>query len=172
MQRFDVKLTLTKDEILDGMKRAQLRRASRTQLIIQTVVLLFVAGWCLVAFFGEGMQNTMSLVIGILALVLLLVMWTVPVWQMRAIAVSMVENGDFAHMWAFEDGLSFSADCPDGADYGFGTFFCDRTEQSLVFRFANDEVIVVPRRLLTEENWQWLCEKTKGSVGTRRRRHL
>ncbi|MGN0171361.1 MAG: hypothetical protein ACI39E_01095 [Acutalibacteraceae bacterium] len=172
MQLFDVQLTLTKEEILDGMKRAKLRRASLTQLVIQTVVLLLVAGWCFVAFFAEGMQTAMSLVIGILALVLLLVMWIVPQWQMRAIAVSMVENGDSAHMWVFEDGLNFSADCPDGAYYDFGTFFCDRTEQSLVFRFANDEVIVVPRRLLTEENWQWLCEKTKGSVGTRRRRHF
>ncbi len=171
MQRFDVRLTLTKEEILDGMKRAQLRRTSLAQLILQTVVLLFVTVWCLIAFFGEGMQNTMSLVIGILALVILFVMWFVPEWQMRAIAASMTENGEYAHMWVFEEGLSFSEPCPDHAYYDFGTFFCDRNEQSLVFRFTNDEVIVVPHRLLTEENWQWLCEKTKGSVGTRRR-HL
>ena len=159
MLLFSVRLTPTKEELVDGMKRARLRKASGTRLVVQTVVLALVCAWSLIAFFGEGMKTPMSLVTGIAALLLIPVMWFVPRLQMQAVAESMVQNGEYPTMWVFEDGVDFGNKQPEAAYYRFGSFFCDTGERSLVFRFPNDEVIVVPRRLLSEEDFQFLCEK-------------
>ncbi len=175
MLRFDVLLTLTKEEILDGLHRAQIRRAGKGRLIAQTVALVFVAVWALVAYFGDGMQEGMSLFIGIIALVLIPVMWFVPEWQMQSIAQSMAENGNIAHLWVFEDGIDFGEERPESAYYTYASFYCDRptadsSQQSLVMRFPNDDIIVVPKALLTEEQWTFLLEKTIDSrAGVRRR---
>lgn len=168
MERFERRLTLTAEELLDGYTRAQLRRASKGRLWVQTAILLLCAAWCLIAYFADGMNETMSLVIGVAALMLIPVMWAVPPLQLRTVARTMVENEEFARLWVFEDGVSFGDSRPDGADFAFGTFACDQNEQSLVLRFAGDEVVVVPHRLFSDDEWQFLCEQTAG-VGIERR---
>ena len=163
MEKFHVRLTLTKEEIVDAMERAQVRRAGTGRLLAQTVALLLVAAWSLVAFFGDGMQETMSAVIGVVALVLIPVMWLVPRWQMKSLAQTMAESGSAPHMWVFEDGIDFSEERPEYAYYTFRTFFVslpnERTENTMVFRFPNDEMVIVPRALLTDEQWDFLVEK-------------
>lgn len=173
MLHFDVLLTLTKEEILDGLHRAQVRKAGKGRLIAQTVALVLVATWALVAYFGAGMQETMSLVIGVAALVLIPVMWFVPEWQMQSIAQSMAESGTAPHMWVFEDGIDFGEERPEYAYYAYTSFFCDHpvpdaAMQTLVMRFPNDDIIVVPKTLLTDEQWTFLMEKTRTSKAGRK----
>lgn len=174
MLRFDVRLTLTKEEVLDGLHRAQVRRAGKGRLIAQTVALLLVAAWALIAFFGGGMTEPMSLIIGVISLVLIPVMWFVPEWQMQSIAQSTVDSGACPHMWVFEDGLDFGEERPAYAYYAYSAFYCDRPAadapmQTLVMRFANDDVIVVPKALLTDEQWTFLMEKTIESKAGKKR---
>ncbi len=163
MLHFDVRLTLTKEEILDGLDRAQLRRAGKGRLIAQTVAMVLLAAWSLVAFVGNEQKDLMSLVIGVAALVLIPVMWLVPLWQMKSLAQSMVDSGVAPHMWVFEDGLDFGEEQPPYAYYAYHAFFAalptEKTKQTIVMRFPNDDVIIVPKALLTEEQWTLLCEK-------------
>lgn len=175
MLRFDVLLYWTKEEVLDGLHRAQVRRAGKGRLIAQTAALMLVAAWALTAFFVTGMSELMSLMIGVIALILIPVMWLVPEWQMQSIAQSTAENNKAVHMWVFEDGIDFGEERPDYAYYDYSAFFCDRPKaddamQTLVMRFPNDDVIVVPRALLTEEQWTFLMEKTAVSNAGRKGR--
>lgn len=176
MLQFHVQLALSEEEILDGLRRAELRRAGKGRLIIQTAVLVLVAAWSMIAFFGGGMTEWMSLAIGLTALVLIPVMWFVPEWQMRSMARSMAENGAAPHLWVFDDGVDFGEQQPQQAYYPFHSFYCDRpTEdaphQTLVLRFANDDVVVVPKSLLTVEQWNFFVDKTVKSTADKRR-HL
>ncbi len=176
MLKFDVVLTLTEEEILDGLRRAELRRASNTRLIVQTVLLGGIAAWSLIAFFGGGMTTLPSLFIGVAALVLIPVMWFVPDAQMKQMARQMAQSDRAAHMWVFEDGLDFGDDEPPHAYFDYTAICAMPPEEgaalaTLVLRFRNDDVIVVPRRLLTEEQWQWLLQTTADSRAGQRR-HL
>ncbi|MBR5135320.1 MAG: hypothetical protein IKV35_06950, partial [Clostridia bacterium] len=158
--QFDVTYILTKEEIEDGLRRGELRRASKGRLWIQTSLLVFVAAWSLVAFFGGGMTEWMSLVIGGVALVLVPVMWFVPTWQMKTIAEQTAEDAKPIHLWVFEDGIDFGDDRPETAYYSFGGFFAYHPNEgdaieSIVLRFKTDDIVVVPRRALTDDQWDW-----------------
>lgn len=168
MLKFHVRLTPTKEEIIDGIKRAQIRRAGTGRLIAQTVALVLVAAWSLAAFFGAGMKEPMSAVIGVAALVLIPVMWLVPRWQMNSLAQSMADSGAAPQMWVFEDGIDFGEEQPAYAYYTYHTFFVslpdENTQQTLVLKFPNDDIIVVPKALLSEEQWQFLVDKVSAPV--------
>ncbi len=171
---FQVRLTPTEDELVDGLKRSGVRRASTLRLVAQTIALALVAGWSLVAFVTDAAHDRMSLCIAIVAAVLIPVMWFVPVWQMKSMAKDTVESGTSAKMWVFEDGIDFGEEQPDKAYYPYDSFYChqpdpDHPFQTMVFRFASDEVIVVPKSLLTEEQWQYLLQKTADSTEQPRR---
>lgn len=173
---FDVKFTPTYEELIDGLRRAELRRAGKGRLTVQTILLTMIALWALIAFFAEEVKQPMSLVIGIVALVLIPVMWFVPTWQMSAMARQMADSETAVHLWVFEDGVDFGEEPPANAYYEFSRFFCDKPAddsamQTLVWRFQNDEVVVIPRRALREEQWQFLCDKTACSHADKRR-HL
>lgn len=163
MLKFHVRLTPTKEEIADGIRRAALRRAGAGRLIAQTVALVLVAAWSLIAYFGGGRQEPMSAVIGVAALILVPVMWLVPRWQMNSLAQSMADSGVAPQMWVFEDGVDFGEEQPEYAYYPYHTFFVslptESSEQTMVMKFPNDDIIVVPKALLTEEQWQFLVDK-------------
>ncbi|MBQ9414165.1 MAG: hypothetical protein IJU16_03455 [Clostridia bacterium] len=167
---FDVILIPTEEELLNGLQRAQLRRASTPRLIVQTVLLAAVAAWSGIAFFGDGMNSLPSLLIAIVALALIPVMWLAPGARLKAMAKDAAGSGEHPHMWVWDDGVDFGPERPDTAYYMFGAFFVDQNEQSLVFRFASDEVIVVPCRQLTDDQRRFLFEKTAGSTAIRRTR--
>lgn len=173
---FDVVLTATEEELFDGLQRAELRRASNARLIVQSIVLAAVAAWSLIAFFGDGMTETMSLIIAIIALGIIPVMWLVPRAQMKSMARQMGESDTKPHMWVFEDGLDFGDTPPANAYYDFSSVFAVPPEEgaafeTLVLRFRNDEVVVVPRRLLSDEQWERLLAATAHSAAAQRR-HL
>lgn len=163
MLKFHARLTPTKEEIADGIRRAALRRAGTVRLIAQTVALVLVAAWSLVAFFGGGRQEPMSAVIGIAALILIPVMWLVPRWQANSLAQAMADSGAAPQMWVFEDGVDFGEEQPDYAYYPYRTFFVslptEATAQTMVMKFPNDDIIVVPKAVLTEEQWGFLVDK-------------
>lgn len=163
MLKFHVRLTPTKEEITDALSRARLRRAGTLRNAAQTVALSLVAAWSLVAFFADGMKEPMSAVIGVAALVLIPVMWLVPRWQMNSLAQSMADSGAAPMMWVFEDGIDFGEEQPDYAYYPYHTFFVslpnEGTKDTVVMKFPNDDVVVVPRAVLTDEEWHFLWEK-------------
>ena len=163
MLKFHVRLTPTKEEISDGIKRAALRRAGAGRLIAQTIALALCAAWSLVAFFGDGMREPMSAVIGVAALILIPVMWLVPRWQANSLAQSMADSGAAPQMWVFEDGIDFGEEQPDYAYYPYRTFFVslptESSEQTMVMKFPNDDVIVVPKSALSDEEWEFLYTK-------------
>lgn len=165
MHLFDVRLVLTKEDIIDGLHRAQLRRASKGRLIAQTIALALVGAWSSTAFILGGMKEAASLFITLAAVVLIPVMWFVPEMQIRSIAQDMVEEGKAVRLWVFEDGVDFGEEQPDYAYYPYHTFSCyhpkEGERQTLVMRFANDDIVIVPKALLTEEQWDLLCEKTQ-----------
>lgn len=74
---------LTEDEIYDGLRRSGVRRAGPTRDWVQTVVLALVVVFCLIAFFGGGMQEWGSLTIAVLACALIAVLWIVPALRFR-----------------------------------------------------------------------------------------
>lgn len=173
---FDVVLTATEEELLDGLQRAGLRRASNTRLIVQSILLAAVAAWSLVAFFGDGMTEPASLIIAMIALVIIPVMWLVPNAQMKSMARQMGESETKPHMWVFEDGLDFGDTPPANAYYEYSSVFAAAPEEgatleTLVLRFRSDEVVVVPRRLLSDEQWERLLAATAHSDAAQRR-HL
>ena len=163
MLKFHVRLTPTKDEIADGIKRAALRRAGTGRLVAQTIALVLVAAWSLTAFFVAGMNEPISALIGVAALVLIPVMWLVPRWQMNSLAQTMADSGASPQMWVFEDGIDFGEEQPAYAYYTYHTFFVslpdETTQQTMVFKFPNDDIIVVPKALLSDEQWAFLVEK-------------
>lgn len=161
---FDVRLRWTKEEMLDAVRRAQPRRAGQLRLIIQTVVLLLVAVWSLVAFFGDGMTDTVSAVIGVAALVLIPVMWYAPGWYIRKTIKDAEEQGVYPRLWVFDDGIDFGEAPPAGAYYPFGSFRLllpqeQDTCQTIVMVFENNEIVVVVKALLTDEQWEFLVKK-------------
>ncbi len=172
---FHVTFTPTYEELLDGLRRAELRRAGKGRLTVQTVLLTMVALWALIAFVADDVKQPMSLVIGIVALVLIPVMWLVPDWQMKSMARQMAESGTVMHLWVFEDGVDFGEEMPSAAYYDFHTFYCslpdDTAKDTMVWRFQNDDVVVVPKAALTKEQWNFLVEKTTASHASKRR-HL
>ena len=163
MLKFHVRLTPTKDEIVDGLQRASLRRAKAWRLILQATALGIVSAWSLIAFFGGGMQEWMSLMIGVTALVLIPVMWLVPRWKMNSLAQAMTESGAAPQMWVFEDGIDFGEQMPEYAYYPYGSFFAAMPKingvQTIVMKFPNDDVIVAPKGCFTADEWAFLCEK-------------
>ena len=163
MLQFHVRLTPTGEEIVDGLQRARLRRASTWRLIAQTVALVLVSAWSLVAYVVGGMQEWISLMIGVAALVVIPVMWLVPRWKMRSLAQSIVESGAAPHLWVFEDGIDFGEEQPAYAYYPYGSFFVsipeETQQQTIVMKFPNDDVIVAPKACFKEEEWAYLCDK-------------
>ncbi len=161
---FDVRLSWTTHEMIDAIHRAELRKAGKLRLMLQTVLLLLVAAWSLVAFFADGMKETMSAVIGVVALVLIPVMWFAPEWHTRRIAKDAEEQGRFPHLWVFDDGVDFGETPPAGAYYPFGSFRCiflkeNDAFQTLVMVFENSEIVIVKKELLSDEQWETLVKK-------------
>lgn len=87
---------LTEDEIYDGLRRSGVRRAGPTRDWVQTVVLALVVVFCLIAFFGGGMQEWGSLTIAVLACALIAVLWIVPALRFRYEAREIGRRGQDA----------------------------------------------------------------------------
>lgn len=166
MLQFDVNYTLTKEEVEDGFRRMDLRRASKTRLIVQTVILCLVAAWAIGAFFISGMKEFQSLMIGIVGLVLIPVMWFVPEWKMKRDLEQALEDIEPTHLWVFDDGIDFGDQKPEESYYHYRTFYMiepekDAPVQSLILKFKSDAVVIVPRRVFSEEQWEYLVTKCR-----------
>ncbi len=166
---FDVCVRPTEEEWLDGLKRSGLRRAGKGRLLVQTIVLAVVGVTALVAFFLDGMREPMSAVIAAAATVLIPVMWLVPDARMRSMAKTAAEEGAAVHLWVFEDGLNFGEQVT-AAYYAFNgvywTMPTEKTQQTLVLRTKSDEVVVIPKRELTDDQWQTLIARIDQGVSS------
>ena len=163
MVRFDVTLPLTREDVLDGLERAALRRASKGRLIAQTAALGFVFVWSLLAFALDDVHAPMSLDIALTAAAIAVVMWVAPHFEMRKIADDTVQSGKAVHLWVLEDGVDFGDETPETPYYTFGELRwalpTEKTRETIVWRTPAYDVIVVPKAALTEEQWAFLMEK-------------
>lgn len=159
MLLFDVRVCPTEEEWLDGLKRSGLRRAGTGRLIVQTVVMVFIAVTAAVSFVTDGMEEPMSAVIALAAAAVIPVMWVVPHRRMLAMAKTAAEEGASPHLWVFDEGLDFGEQV-QGAYYAFSDLYwalpTDETCNTLVLRTKSDDVIVIPHRALTDEQWTTL----------------
>ena len=161
---FDVRVRPTEEEWLEGLHRSGLRRAGKGRLIVQTVAMVIVGAVALAAFFLDGMKEPMSAIIAAAAFLVIPVMWLVPEQRMRSMAKTAAEEGSTVHLWLFEDGFDFGEEVTaayyafDAVHYAFPT---DTTLPTLVLRTKSDEVVVIPKRELTDEQWGTLLRLTK-----------
>ena len=162
MLKTDFTCCPTEAEWLDGLKRAGLRRAGKGRLIVQTVALAIAAVMSLISFFYDGMKEAMSAVIAAVALGLIPVMWFVPQWRMRSTARKAADDHMAAHVWLFEDGLDVSDHEPEKAYFRFADIHVslptDDTLDTIVLRFKTDDVVVIPHRALSDEQWAMLTD--------------
>ena len=98
---------LTEDEIYDGLRRSGVRRAGPTRDWLQTAVLGLVAVFCIIAFFGGGMQEWGSLTIAVLACALIAVLWIVPSLRFRYEAREIAAREKTLTVHMDEEGIAF-----------------------------------------------------------------
>ncbi len=162
MLKTDFTCCPTEEEWLDGLTRAGLRRAGKGRLIVQTVALAVAAVMALVSFFWDGMKEPMSAVIAAVALGLIPVMWFVPQWRMRSTARMAAEEQMTAHVWLFDDGVDVTDREPEKAYFRFADIRValptEETLDTIVLRFKTDDVVVIPHRALTDEQWTMLTQ--------------
>lgn len=165
MLLFDIRVRPTEAEWLDGLKRSGLRRAGTGRLIVQTVLMVFIAVMAFLSFFIDGMNEPMSAGIGTAAAAIIPVMWIVPHRRMLSMARIAAEEGSSPHLWVFEEGFDFGEQVT-GAYYAFGDvhWACpeEGTLDTLVLRTKTDDVIVIPHRELTDAQWDRLINAVKG----------
>lgn len=148
---------LTEEEIYEGLKNSTSRKAGPARNWVQTILLVLVAAFCLIAFFAEGMKTWESLFLGIIALVLIGVLWVVPEKKMRFDARKTAEQRNTVTVRFFDEGLAFGKDSTD--IYTFTKLMRVKLENMIIFQLPGFQMILLPRRIMSEEEWQTICKK-------------
>lgn len=149
--------TLTEEEIYEGLKNNTSRKAGPARNWIQTVLLGLVAAYCLIAFFAEGMKTWSSLFIGIAALALIGVLWVVPEKKMRFDARKIAMQNQTVTVRLFDGGLAFGKDSLDV--YAFSKLKHQKLDSMIIFQLPGFQMILLPRRIMREEDWETICGK-------------
>lgn len=161
---FDVRVRPTEEEWLEGLRRSGIRRAGKGRLIVQTVAMVIVGVMSVAAYFLDGMKEPMCAVIAAAAFIMIPVMWLVPEYWLRSMAKTAAAESSTVHLWVFENGLDFGEEVT-AAYYTFEAVHWgvpnENTLQTLVLRTKSDDVVVIPKRELTEEQWDVLIQAAK-----------
>lgn len=151
---------LTQEEILFCVRAGSGRTASRGRLWAQTVILALLAVYCIAAFFISGMEVIATLLIGLAAAALGAVMWIVPEARNRHIASREAEQNKTLHVRVYEDAFGFG----DGEAFerlAFEDCRAQRYEDMLLLRFQGGFLVGIPRRLLSGDGWEQMCDRLK-----------
>lgn len=148
--RYDVRVTLTEEELYEALKATAPRKAGKTRIIFQTVLLGVVFVWCLSPLFFGGKPDVM--LCGVAAAVCA-AMWLVPPLKIKSDARAMARSLAPFRLRVYDTGLGFGEE---------PTFLCFeelraiKAEQQVTLS-AQGDLLVVPRRVLDEETWGFLC---------------
>lgn len=153
---------LTEDEIYDGLRRSGVRRAGPARDWVQTIVLALVAVFCLIAFFGGGMQEWGSLTIAVLACALIAVLWIVPALRFRYEAREIAAGDRTLVVRLDEEGIAFGEE--GDAAYPYGRFPVRTYDDMLICELPGMQVFFIPRRVAVDEaEWREAVRRLTGS---------
>lgn len=143
---------LTEDEIYDGLRRSGVRRAGPARDWLQTAVLGLVAVFCIIAFFGGGMQEWGSLTIAVLACALIAVLWIVPSLRFRYEAREIAAREKILTVRMDEEGIAFGENAE--TVFPYGSFPVRVYEDMMICELPGMQIFFLPRRAAVDE-MQW-----------------
>ncbi len=149
--RYDVRITLTEEELYEALKTTAPRKAGKTRIIFQTVLLAAAFVWCLSPLFFGGKPDIM--LCGVAAAVCA-AMWLVPPLKMKSDARAMAKSMAPYRLRVYDTGLGFGE---EPTFLRFEELRVFKSEQQLTL-FAQGDVLAVPRRVLDETTWAFLCD--------------
>ncbi len=156
MPLWNVRLQPTKEEWLEGVRLTGVCRPRGKISVVKSVILLAVGIFALTAYFGQ--REAASLFIGVASLVLLTVVWAEPPFREHMMAREAAK-GNGVRLWVFSDGVSFGSDQPQKVDYPFPALRDYQSERILAWKLDEDQVVVVPKRQISEEQWKEITGK-------------
>ena len=152
---------LTEDEIYDGLRRSGVRRAGPTRDWVQTVVLALVVVFCLIAFFGGGMQEWGSLTIAVLACALIAVLWIVPALRFRYEARESAAGDRTLVVRLDEEGIAFGEE--GDAAFPYGGFPVRVFDDMLICGLPGMQLFFLPRRAAADDaQWREAVRRLSG----------
>ena len=144
---------LTEDEIYNGLRRSGVRRAGPSRDWIQTVVLALIALYCLIAFFGGGMQEWGSLTIAILACALIAILWIVPALRFRYEAREIAAQDRTLVVRMNEKGIVFGEE--GDTLFPYGRFLVRTYEDMLICELPGMQLFFLPRQAAADDaEWE------------------
>ena len=160
--RYDLSIRLTREEILSCLRRGLNRRASRGRLTAQTVLLLLMAAYCLVAYILSGAQSVTSLGIGIAAVAVCVLMLALPELSIRRLAKKQAEMDKCLRLRVYDHGIGFGDD-EQFRFFKYGKCHAKAYEDMILFRFQ-DGLVAVPRRMENGEAWELIRDRMELAV--------
>lgn len=150
------RFTCTAEEWLLLLKRGEVRKAGKVRIGVELGLLLLLAAYCLIAFFGDGMTDWRSFGIAVIAVIVGIVLLVVPEVRFRHEAEQLAQEGRERTVRLYEEGLAFgkSEEIVPFAQCGARVF-----EDMAVLRFREGALFGIPRRALPPEDWDLLCRR-------------
>lgn len=143
------------EDVLRGLWQTQILK-KRTLRIAETVILAIIAGMYLVSFL-RNFHYIMGLILGVICLVILAALWIVPHMEARSTAAVYAANTKRYSICFSKEGIFADQE-------GTCTFFAlDRpmivyeTKQYFNLLIENRKLYVIPKRVLCEEDIQYLA---------------
>ena len=159
--RFHVSYIMDEQDIDACLRVPELKR-SKLRYLVQTAILLvvFIAG--LSSILGEGDRNAQSVFTTVASLLVIGLIWTLPAWNRRHTARTqareLAERGLPLRISFFEEDMVFYGQEPVHISYKDAA--ADRVYDVIVLTM-DKEVLAIPKRVMAEEDWQWLLQSLK-----------
>ena len=147
-------IRMTEEEIRRCLE-AGVRRAGKGRVIAETVVLLVLTVYCIVAYFLDESRQLSSLLLALIALAVVAALWIVPPVRFRSLARREAEEGKTVRLILDGDTLRFGAgETP--VEVPASRCRPIWRDELLVLEISG-ELVGVPRRVTGEDGWQRLC---------------
>lgn len=160
--RYDLSIRLTREEILACLRRGLNRKAGRGRLTAQTVLLLLMAAYCLVAYILSGAESVASLGIGIAAVVVCVLMLALPELSIRRLAKKQAEMDKCLRLRVYDRGIGFGDD-EQFRFFKYKKCHAKAYEDMILFRFQ-DGLVAVPRRMENGGAWELIRDRMELAV--------
>lgn len=143
----DITYTLTKEELYRALWRA--RRPLPRVILFSALLLLLGVPQLISALMGKGDSGTwlMGLALPILAAL----QWVLPAVMFRREAAQLAAEGKEITIAIGEESLSAG-----GVTVPFQNLYVEAAGDLLIWRVDKSQSLIIPRRVLTDEQWQTL----------------
>lgn len=150
---WELKFKPTAEEYYEALCAGGVRKAGKTRLIVQSVILAVVAIWCVApVFFGGTGDYTLAGV----AVAVALCMWLVPPLKMKSDAKNAAAADITVRVKVFADGVQFGENEPFAFEALTGYVSADQLTLSI-----ETDCIPLPFRAMSEECRLFLLETIK-----------